>query len=97
MQRQDALQHICLFGAVLGLPFGEGVLREVVGVRQVVDPGQQCAEHLAVGNDAADGNAAEADPVIATLAANEAKALPLALHPMIGERDFERAVDGLGS
>ena len=51
-----------------------------MGVADVVDAGQQRAELLAVGDDAADRDAAEIDAVIAALAADqaEARALPVA-------------------
>ena len=61
-----------------GWPREKAFLREVMGVRQVVDAGQQGAEELAVGDDAADRDAAEADAVIAALAADEARARALA-------------------
>ena len=62
-------------------------------VRQVVDAGQQRAEHLAVGDDAADRDAAEIDAVIAALAADQAGARALALGAVVGERDLQRGVD----
>src|ERR1700735_5096591 len=52
---------------------------------------------LAGGDDAADRNAAEADAVVAALAADQAGARRLATHIVIGERDFERRVDRLGT
>src|SRR6202043_3051044 len=45
--------------------------------------------------DAADRDAAEADPVIAALAADQAGAGALAAHIMVGERDLERGIDRL--
>ncbi len=45
-----------------------------VGVRQVIDAGQHGAELAAVGADAADRDAAEADAVIAALAADQPRA-----------------------
>ena len=74
-----------------------GLLAAIIGVRQVVDAGKQRAEELAVVDDAADRDAAEADAVIAALAADEARALPLARHVPVGERDLERGVDRLGA
>jgi hypothetical protein len=61
-----------------GWPGLKAFLRRVVGVRHVVDAGQQRAEHLAVGHDAADRDAAEVDAVIAALAADQAGARALA-------------------
>src|SRR5579863_4517068 len=56
--------------------------------------GQERAEEFAVVDDAADRDAAEADPVIAALAADEPRARALAADIMVGERDLERGVDG---
>ena len=83
--------------APVRLALREGLLAAIIGVRQVVDAGQQRAEELAVVDDAADRDAAEADAVIAALAADEARALPLARHVPVGERDLERGVDRLGA
>ena len=63
----------------------------------MVDAGQQRAEELAVVDHAADRNAAEADAVIAALAADQALARALPAHVVIGERDLERRVAGLGA
>ena len=65
--------------------------------RQVVDAGQQRAEHLAVADDAADRDAAEIDAVIAALAADQAEARALADGALIGERDLEGGLDRLGA
>ena len=97
MQRDEALELVGEMRAPFGLAAREGVLLEVVGVRQVVDAGQHRAEHLAVGDDAADRDAAEADAVIAALAADEARARAFAAHALLGERDLERGVDRLGA
>ncbi len=63
----------------------------------MVDARQQRAEHLAIVDDAADRSAAEADAVIAALAADQAGAGALALDLMIGQRDLERGIGGLRS
>ena len=52
-------------------------------------------KNLAVVDDAADRNAAEADAVIAALAADQAGALALAADVVVGERDLQRGVDRL--
>ena len=71
----------------------------VVGRGQVVNAGKQRAEVLAVVDHAADRNAAEADAVVAALAADAGavrEALPA--HVMIrAQRDLERRVAGLGA
>ncbi len=95
MQRDDALELVGEMRAPFGLALGEGLLLAVVGVRQVVDAGEQRAEQLAVVDDAADRDAAEADAVIAALAADQARARAFAAHRLIGERDLERGVDRL--
>jgi hypothetical protein len=63
----------------------------------MVDAGDAGAEHLLVGDEAADRHAAEVDAVIAALAADQAKALSFAARAVIGERDLERRVDRLGA
>ena len=83
--------------AVLRLAAREGVACRVVRVRQVVDAGEQRAEHLAVADDAADRDAAEADAVIAALAADQPRARAFAARAVIGERDLERRVDRFGA
>src|SRR3954463_14994400 len=75
------------------LAFGEGLLLAIVRVRKMINPGECRAEHLAIGHDAADRNAAEADAVIAALAADHAHARGFAPHVVVGERDFERRIN----
>ena len=48
---------------------------------------------LAVVDHAANGNATEANAVIATLAPDQPGAGGIPLHPVIGKRDFQRRVD----
>ena len=76
-----------------GSPRVKAFFARQMRVRHVVDAGQQRAEHLAVGDDAADRDAAEIDAVIAALAADQAEARAVALGAMIGERDLQRGVD----
>ena len=73
----------------------EGIAGEVVGVADMVDAREERAEHLAVGDDAADRDAAEIDAVIAPLAADQAEPAALAARPMIGKRDLEGRLDRL--
>ena len=63
----------------------------------MVDAGEQRAEIFAVGDDAADRDAAEADAMIAALAADQPHPRGLAAHVVIGERDFERGIDRFGA
>ena len=77
------------------LALGKGLMLAAIGRRQVVDTGEQRAEEFAVVDNAADRNAAEADAVIAALAADQARARAFAAHIVVGERDLERGVDRL--
>ena len=54
VKRGNTFQLVGKLGPVFRLAAAEGVAREVVCVRHMVDTRQQCAEHLAVGDDAAD-------------------------------------------
>ncbi len=60
----------------------------------MVDAGQERTEELAIGDDAADRNAAEAGAVITALAADEPGARRFAAQIVVGKRDLERGVDG---
>ena len=95
VQRDDALQLVGQMRAPFRLALGERLLLAVVGVRQMIDARQHRAERLAVVGKPADRHAAEADAVIAALAADEARALALALRDPIGQRDLQRGVGGL--
>src|SRR5690606_19131216 len=61
----------------------------------VVDPRQLRAEHLAVGRDAAYGNTAETDTMIATRPPDEPRARTFAAQPVVGERHLQCRVDSL--
>ena len=78
--------------APLRLAFRERLLLAIVGVRQMIDARHHRAEGFAVVGEAADRHAAEADAVIAALAADEARALALPLGDPIGQRDLQRGV-----
>ena len=62
-------------------------------VADMVYAGYARSEGLLVRLQPADRHAAEVDAVVAALAADQAKALPFAARPMVGERDLERGVD----
>ena len=96
VERDDALELVGKVRAVLGLAFREGVQLRQVGVRHVVDAGEQGAEDAAVGDDAADRDAAEPDAVIAALAADQAGAAALAAGAMVGDGDLQGGIDRLG-
>jgi hypothetical protein len=97
MQRDDALEIIRQVRAPLRLALAERLLLAIVGRRQVVDAGEQRSEESPVGDDAADRDAAEADAVIAALAADQARARAFAARVVIGDRDLERGIDRLGA
>ena len=97
MQRHNALERVGEMGAPFRLALGEGLMLAIVGRGQMVDAGRERTEVLAVVDHAADRNAAEADAVIAALAADQARARSLPAHIVIGERDLERRVAGLGA
>ncbi len=96
VQGDQVQQRVGALGAVLGLPAAEGVALRIVGVRQVVDAGEQRSVRRAVGAHAAHGDPAEADPVIGALAADEAGAGALPAPPVEGQRDLQRGVHRLG-
>ena len=93
MQRDDAFEIVGQMRAPVRLALGESLMLAVVGRRQMIDAGEQGAEMFAVGDNAADRNAAKTDAVIAALAADQPGARGLPAHIMIGERDLERGVD----
>jgi len=95
VQRHDALQFVGKMCTPVRLALGEGLMFAAIGRRQMIDPGQKRAEEFAVVDDAADGNPAEADAVIAALAADEPGARAFPAHIMIGQRDLERGIDRL--
>ena len=67
-------------------------------MRQVIDARQhRRAEELAVVDHAAHRHAAEADTVVALLAADEAGALAGAAGAVIGEGDLQRRIDRFGA
>ena len=70
----DPLERVGEMAAPFRLALGEGLMLAIVGRGQMVDAGKQRTEELAVVDHAADRNAAEADAVIAALAADQALA-----------------------
>jgi hypothetical protein len=58
---------------------------------------QSCAECISVLDQTAQRCAADVDTVVGSFARNKAHALSLAARPMVGERDFDRRIDRLGS
>ena len=93
MQRHQPLDIVGEFGAMLRQILGEGVAGEIVGMADMVDARQMRRKRAAVVDHAADRHAAEADAVIAALAADQAGARRLAGGALIGERDLQRGVD----
>ena len=96
VQGDQAFELIGQVRAVFRLALGEGVLFQVVGMRQVVHARQQRgAEGLAVAADAAHRHAAEAHAVIAALAADQAGAGSVAFGAVIGQGDLQRRIHRL--
>ena len=96
VQRHQPLELVGEMRALLRLPAREGVVGQV-GVRQVVDAGQQRPEETAVVDDAADRDAAEVHPVIAALPPDQAGPAALAPSAVVGEGDLQRGIDALGA
>src|ERR1019366_3181298 len=95
MQRHQPLERVGQMAAPFRLADGESLLGAVIGHRQMIDAGEQRAAQLAVPDDAADRDAAEADAVITALAANQPHARGVAAHIVKRQCDLERAVDRL--
>ena len=92
MQEDDLLQLVGQRHILLGQPLGEGILGDVEGVGQVIHPGQQGAEPLAVARNAPHRDAAKTDPVVAALTADEPGTGALTARPLPGQRDLERGI-----
>ena len=97
VQRDDPLERVGEMGAPFRLALGEGLMLAIIGRGKMIDAGQQRTEELAIVDHAADRNAAEADAMIGALAADQTLARALSAHVVIGERDLERRVAGLGA
>src|SRR5262249_10523548 len=78
-------------------PDTEGLFFAIVRRCQMIDAGEQRAKLLAVVDDAADGNSAKADAMVAALAAKQPDPRSVAANVMIGKRDLECGVDCLGA
>ena len=94
-KRDQPVELVGEMRAPFRLADGEGLFGAVIGACEVIDAGEQRAELLAIGDDAADGDAAEADAVIAALAADQPHPRGVAAHVMVGERDLQRGIDRL--
>ena len=98
MQRNQTLEFVRKVRSPMRQAARKRVVSKIQGVLQVIDAGQhRTGERLAVVDHAAHRHAAEPNAVIALLAADEARALAGAASAMIGNRDFQRRVDGFGS
>ena len=78
MQRDQTVELIGQMRAPFRLAYRERLLGAIIGHRQMVDARQSHAELLAVVDDAADRDAAEADAVIAALAPDQPHARGIA-------------------
>ena len=96
VQRDQVEQAVGQGLTALGrLALGEGAGGRL-GVGQVVGL-DALAVDLAVGDHAADRDAAEVDAVVALLAANQARLAALALQAPVSARHLQRRVGGLGA
>ena len=93
MQLGNPLQIVCQMRAMVRLALGKGILLRQMRMWQMINPTQQGAKHLAIGNNAADGYAAKIHPVIPTLTPDQAGAASIAAHLVIGKRRFQRCLD----
>ena len=95
MQRHHPLDIVGEFSAVVRLILRKRIAREIMGVTDVIDSRQMGRKGAAVRHHAADRHTAEADAVIAALAADQARPRSLSDGALIGERDLQRGIDGL--
>ena len=96
VQRDDALEILRQVQAPVGLALAERHLRRIPGMRQVIDAGyHQRREHLAIGDDAADRDATQANAVITAFPADDAGPCRVTAQAMVGDGNLERRVDGL--
>ncbi len=94
VQRDLPLQVLGQFDAVRRQALRERIARHVQRVADVRDRRQARAEPLAVVRQAAHRHAAEADAVVALLAADETGALAFAAHAVVGQGDLQCTVHG---
>ncbi len=92
MQEDDLLQLVGQGQVFVGQSPGEGMLGNIEGVGQMIHPGQQGAEPLAVAGDPPHRDAAKTDSMIATLAANQPGTGALPPRPLPGQRYFQRRI-----
>ena len=78
MQGNDRFQRVSQMAAPLRTTFGETIVLKTMGVGQMVDPIEQGPELATVIDNAAHRNAAKANAILATLAADEAGSRALA-------------------
>ena len=97
VQKNNLLQFIGQGEVFCWQSLGERIFPYVEGVGQMIHPGQQGAEPLAVAGNAPHRDAAKTHPVVAALAADEPGTGPLAASPLPGQRNLERGVHGLRS
>ena len=97
MQRHNPLEIVREMRAPFRLALGKGLFLTVIGMRHVIDTGEQPAEEFAVIHNAAHRNAAKAHAVIAALTPDQPGFLALTANVPIGKRDFQRRINGLGA
>ncbi len=93
VERNQPLEVVGEFGAMLGLAAAVGVEGEIVSMAQVIDPGQQGPELAAIADNPADRDPAETDTMIAALAPDQPGPGALPPRALVSERDLERGID----
>src|SRR5215813_5248987 len=97
MQSDKTIEIVGKMRAPFRLADTESLLLAIVSRYQMVDTGEQRAELLAIVDNTANGDATEAYAVIPALPTDQAHARGVAANVVIGERNLERGVDGLGT
>src|SRR5215471_920666 len=97
MQSDKTIEIVGKMRTPFRLTDTEGLLLTIVSRYQMVDAGEQRTELLAIADDAANGNATEAYPMVTALATDQSHARGVAAYVVIGERNLERGVDCLGT
>src|SRR5438552_17655071 len=96
MKCREIVEGVRKRRAAVGLASTERHCGAIIGERQmIIRPRNKWAVGAAVVGDAADGNAAEGDPMIPFLSSDQPKAAGLAFSMEIGARNLQRGVTGL--
>src|SRR5262245_1521820 len=97
MQSDKTIEIVGKMRTPFRLTDNEGLLLAIVSRYQMVDTGEQRPELLAIVDNAANGDATEAHAVIPALPTDQTHTRGVAANVVIGERNLERGIDGLGT